>query len=76
MKPHITYDDNDETLVLARVHPASKASVDLVLNSPLEGQDGRSDWCWIRLPNGDLFLGVFPQGDTYFAVEEDAQYPD
>ncbi len=56
------------------VHPASQASVDLVLAQSEEGMDGRSNWVWVRLPNGDLVLGVYPQGDTYFEVEDDAQY--
>lgn len=30
------------------------------------GNDGeRSEFCWITLPNGDLVLGVYPEGDTY-----------
>jgi hypothetical protein len=32
--------------------------------------DGRSDFVWLRLPNGDLILGVWPQGDTYLTVVE------
>lgn len=59
----------------ALVHPASPESVELVLNSDDESGDGRSPWIWLRLPNGDLILGVFPQGDTYFAVENDAAWP-
>lgn len=70
----ITYDDDDPKRVIARQHPASQASVDLVL-SQTESHDGRSGWLWLRLPNGDLILGVFPRGETYFAVEDDAQYP-
>jgi hypothetical protein len=27
--------------------------------------DGRSQFQWFRLANGDLILGVFPQGDLY-----------
>lgn len=62
------------------VHPASPEAVDFVLAQPVGDwlempDDGRSPWMWIRLPSGDLILGVFPYGDTYFAVEEDAEYP-
>lgn len=55
------------------VHPADKESVSLVLGAE-ESTDGRSPWVWVRLPNGDLILGVFPQGETYFAIEDDAAW--
>ena len=32
-------------------------------------EDGRSQVVQIRLPNGDLYLGFAPQGDTYFDLE-------
>lgn len=35
--------------------------------SPNTG-DTRSDFFWLRLPDGTLVLGVFPQGDTYLEV--------
>lgn len=75
MEAHRTYDDDDPKRVIATIHPASEQAVELVMNSNENSLDGRSNWVWVRLPNGDLILGVFPQGDTYFAVEEDAQYP-
>lgn len=74
-EPHITYDDEDETRALAFIHPASPAAVRKVLRAKEGFIDGRSEYCWLRLPNGDLMLGVFPRGDTYFAVEDDAAYP-
>ena len=63
---------------IAWVFPASRDSVDYVLaqSSDPDDDDGRSNWCWIRLQNGDLILGVYPQGDTYSAVEVDAEFPD
>ena len=64
-----------EELQIATVHPASQESVDLVMSAPEGGYDGRSEHVWLRLENGDLILGVFPRGDTYFAVEVDASYP-
>lgn len=33
-----------------------------------------SPWHWLRLPNGDLLLGMFPHGDTYEAVQGDATH--
>lgn len=60
---------------LAAVHPASDESVREVMAQAAGTDDGRSEWTWLRLPNGDLMLGVFPRGETYFAVEVDAQFP-
>lgn len=41
-----------------------------VMDSPV-GIDGRSEFVWVRLASGDLMLGVFPRGDTYFDTEAD-----
>ena len=60
---------------LAWVQPASEESVQTVLNADEHSSDGRSNWVWVRLRNGDLILGVFPQGDTYFATERDHSTP-
>jgi hypothetical protein len=65
----ITLDENDVREVWLK--PASEESVNTVLNADENSDDGRSEWLWIRLPNGDLILGVVPQGDTYFATELD-----
>lgn len=67
----ICYDD-DDIRVLAHIHPASRESIDTVLTASEHNPDGRSQWLWVRLPNGDLILGVFPQGETYEEVERDA----
>ena len=77
IKAEIVYhdDDQDKTCPLAYVHAAKQDVVDMVLRQPENTEDGRSNWVWIRLSNGDLILGVYPCGDTYFACEQDAQYP-
>ena len=75
MKPHVLFDDEHPERVLAYIHEASSEAVQTVLNAPIETGDGRSDWVWVRLPNGDLILGTFPQGDTYFEVEYDTAFP-
>ena len=41
----------------------------LVRHDP-DDEDGRSQVVQIRFPNGDLFLGYAPQGDTYFELEK------
>lgn len=72
LQAHIT-DCEGETKV--HIHPASDESVHAVLNADPDDPDGRSQWLWVRLPNGDLVLGIFPQGETYMACEKDAQWP-
>lgn len=73
MKPHtITHDlprrERDDTI--AFVTPAPAEAVELVMNAPVETGHGRSEWVFLRLANGDLALGVFPQGNTYEEVTE------
>ena len=43
-----------------------------VLEADSMANDGhaRSQWVWVRFPNGDLMLATFPQDDTYFAVAD------
>lgn len=53
------------------VRVADPASVSTVFNANEHDDEGRSQWLWIWCPNGDLILGCYPQGDTYFATEGD-----
>lgn len=53
-----------------QVETAPLTAVTSVLSSPLNTTDGKSNWYWFRLPNGDLALGAFPQGDTYLETEQ------
>lgn len=73
MKLHsIHYNDQPDEPIIATTFPASPAAVRMVLDAPItppDGNDGRSEYVWLRLANGDLILGVWPQGDLYFAVE-------
>lgn len=55
---------------LASVLPATKEQVDFVLSQSEDDEDGRSNWVWVRLANGDLILGVYPQGDTYETITQ------
>ena len=52
------------------IQDATPEAVALVLAADETSNDGRSQWVWVRLPSGDLVLGVYPQGDTYFATED------
>lgn len=63
------------TLKLARVTPATPEDAQFVLEQSTEGDDGRSEWVWIRLPEGTLALAVFPQGDTYMEISEPGKAP-
>ncbi len=53
------------------IRPASAEAVATVLSEDELSEDGRSEWLWVRLPDGDLILGVYPQGETYFATEKE-----
>ncbi len=59
---------DDPVQDLGYMYPAQREDVDYVLNQDIE-DDGRSDWTWVRLQDGTLILGIFPRGDTYFAIE-------
>lgn len=63
-------DDDERKGFLAHIQPASEADAIQVLNADPHSMDGRSNWVWVRLQNGDLILGVFPQGDTYSLMED------
>ena len=39
------------------------------------GDDGRSEWFWIRLADNSLVLACYPRGDTYFETEADVGRP-
>jgi hypothetical protein len=50
---------------IAYVTPATIDDAYDLLSMPPNGDDTRSDPFWMRLVDGTLLLGVFPQGDTY-----------
>jgi hypothetical protein len=54
---------------IAHVQYARPEAVARVLMAPVGTGDGRSAFFWIRLHNGDLMLGTFPQGETYELLE-------
>jgi hypothetical protein len=68
--PDKTYKLTDEEQYYT-IKTASSESVSEVLSSSVRDPDGRSQWVWVRLPDGDLVLGIFPQGDTYELTERD-----
>lgn len=63
-----------EDKTILSMHTAIDEDIKTVLRAPRNTDDGRSQWLWIRLHNGDLILGCFPQGDTYLAVEKGAHW--
>jgi len=69
----ITRDEGDEFSegeALAWAHPALETDVAKMLMKPMVGNDNRSPWAWLRLRDGTLILGTFPQGDTYFEFSD------
>jgi hypothetical protein len=77
--PHVLTTPLEDTnislaaLHIATVHPASPEYATEVLEAEIDN-DGRSDWVWVNLANGDLLLGTFPRGLTYERIEKDAQF--
>lgn len=62
--------EDDRRVYLGCSFPAAQIAVDQLLDMEIE--NGRSEWRWLRLSNGDLMLGFFPQADGedgYFATE-------
>lgn len=49
---------------------APAEAVEAMLFAKEGDDDGRSEWYFIRLPNGDLVFATYPHGDTYFATEQ------
>lgn len=70
-----THTDDETGRVLAWSFPARSDGVAKVMAATEGDEDGRSEWVWIRLANGDLFLGVAPRGDTYEDLEAETQLP-
>jgi hypothetical protein len=65
----------DGSIHIAQIVPADPKMVRMVLRAKVDSEDGRSQYVWCRLANGDLILGVFPQGETYLATEADPNRP-
>jgi hypothetical protein len=61
-------------VVPIRLKTASPEHVLRVIMQNEDDPDGRSEWLWVTLPNGDVILGTFPQGTTYEASEVDFEY--
>ena len=61
--------------VLGWLEKAKPEVAQIVIDAAPNTGDGRSDWHWFRLANGDLMLATFPQGETYFATEADTARP-
>lgn len=65
-------DAGQDPNLIADLQPMSGEAVSYMLRQKIDGpsdMDGRSEWLWVRLANGDLMCGFFPHGDSYFAHE-------
>lgn len=73
IEPHAIFAEDESgnfTRQLGWVTPAKQKDVDSLLAKPPIGFDNRSEWVWLRLQDGTLILGTFPQGDTYLDMSE------
>jgi hypothetical protein len=60
----------EKKIILGKVTPAKQEDVDALLAMKSDTDDTRSDWFWLRLTDGTLVLGVFPQGETYIDMAD------
>jgi hypothetical protein len=63
------YVDGDERYDQIDVNDFPEVVFQEFLNRDPEDDDTRSQVLMFRLPNGDLILGFYPQGDTYVEIE-------
>lgn len=63
--------DDEYDLTKITNKPASDEAVSVMLKADPTSMDGRSNWLWFTLPNGDVIFGCFPEGDTYETLRED-----
>lgn len=55
---------------LGHITPVEDQSAVCEVLTASVNDDGRSDWVWVRLANGDLLLATYPRGDTYEKVNQ------
>lgn len=58
------YTVDDPTTLIAHCDAATEVEVNKTLFA-LEGDNGRSEFRWLLLANGDLFLTLAPRGKLY-----------
>lgn len=63
------YVENDHVFGEIQVHDFPEDIFRELLDRPVDEDDTRSQTLQIRLPNGDLILGFYPQGDSYIEIE-------
>jgi hypothetical protein len=76
MKP--IYSENENGFVTNTICATSALANPEIANKIIAlpvGDDLRSEWYWFRLASGDLILGCYPHGDTYFMSEADPNRP-
>lgn len=66
--------DDELNLAIAWAIPASELGIQRVLAADVS-LDGRSQFMWLRLRNGDLALATFPRGATYEDLEQETAIP-
>ena len=67
--------DDSKPALIAITGKADPEMARMVMSQSPGGNDGRSEWLWVRLGNGDLLLACYPQGETYEMTEGDINRP-
>lgn len=57
---------------VAQIEAEDTPSLNLVKNcTDTASGNGRSLWHWFLMPNGDVLLGTYPQGDLYQKIKQE-----
>lgn len=75
IEPHGLFDQDDQgeqtDRQIAWIEPANRQDVQRFLMLQQDGSgETRSDWFWMRLRDGTLLFGSFPQGDAYLEFSD------
>lgn len=65
--------DDGYDLTKVQTKPASDKAAAAIIAADPTSMDGRSNWMWFTLPNGDVIFGCLPEGDTYERWADEAR---
>lgn len=55
-----------------QMQDTSREAAQEIINAQVDDdEDGRSEWFWLRCPNGDLMFACYPMGDLYYSHEDE-----
>lgn len=73
VEPHGLYTEDENgnpTNQVGWIEPAKPEDAAKMLATPMEGDDNRSEWFWLRMQDGTLIFATYPQGETYMEFSD------